>query len=118
MKYILKNKRLVIIILIILGLVLFLSFTKGNDDIWICENGQWVKYGNPTQDKPTVACYQIKENNVSSEKENISNNDLRSNGETCGENIGECGEGLKCAYPCGIQGCKNICMSVDELLRP
>src|SRR6187551_3072038 len=30
---------------------------------------------------------------------------LRKIGETCGESIGQCEQGLKCAYPCGIQGC-------------
>ncbi len=43
---------------------------------------------------------------------------LRKEGETCGENIGNCEVGLKCAYPCGIQGCQYVCMSKDELSRP
>lgn len=47
-----------------------------------------------------------------------SNNNLREKGETCGENIGDCRVGLKCAYPCGIQGCQNVCMGLDELSKP
>lgn len=43
---------------------------------------------------------------------------LRKIGETCGESIGQCEQGLKCAYPCGIQGCANVCLSEDELARP
>ena len=39
---------------------------------------------------------------------------LRKLGETCGQNIGNCGPGLKCAYPCGIPGCQNICRPEDE----
>jgi hypothetical protein len=47
-----------------------------------------------------------------------SNNKLLIEGEKCGENIGSCGLGLKCAYPCGIPGCQNICMPENELPRP
>jgi hypothetical protein len=43
---------------------------------------------------------------------------LRKEGETCGENIGNCETGLKCAYPCGIEGCKNACVSENILPRP
>lgn len=43
---------------------------------------------------------------------------IRQAGETCGENIGVCGAGFKCAYPCGIQGCENVCLPEDELGRP
>ncbi len=43
---------------------------------------------------------------------------LRKMGETCGASIGQCEQGLKCAYPCGIQGCENVCLSEDELARP
>ncbi|MFO0711309.1 MAG: hypothetical protein U0353_15780 [Sandaracinus sp.] len=25
----------------------------------------------------------------------------------------ECGPGQACCYPCGIEGCQNVCMSVD-----
>lgn len=41
------------------------------------------------------------------------NNILRKKNETCGENIGDCEAGLKCAYPCGIPGCQNVCMPKD-----
>lgn len=43
---------------------------------------------------------------------------LRKMGETCGESIGQCEQGLKCGYPCGIEGCQNVCMAEDELARP
>lgn len=47
-----------------------------------------------------------------------SNKDSRKEGETCGEGIGNCQTGLKCAYPCGVQGCQNVCMPIDELPKP
>ena len=43
---------------------------------------------------------------------------LRKEGETCGENIGNCETGLKCGYPCGIQGCQFVCMQKDTPLVP
>lgn len=49
---------------------------------------------------------------------NNSNNVLRKKNETCGENIGNCEAGLKCAYPCGIPGCQYKCLPKDELNRP
>lgn len=45
-------------------------------------------------------------------------NNLRKQGQSCGENIGNCGTGLKCAYPCGIQGCEYVCQPEDELPKP
>ncbi len=43
---------------------------------------------------------------------------LRKMGETCGASIGQCEQGLKCAYPCGIQGCENVCLFESEPARP
>lgn len=45
-------------------------------------------------------------------------NNLRKQGERCGENIGNCEPGLKCSYPCGIQGCEYVCQPEDELPKP
>lgn len=52
------------------------------------------------------------------EEGNIEKQTTRRLGETCGENIGNCVAGLKCAYPCGIQGCENVCLPENELPRP
>lgn len=30
-------------------------------------------------------------------------------GDLCGGDLGECGRGLSCCYPCGIPGCENVC---------
>ena len=43
---------------------------------------------------------------------------LQKKGEICGAGIGNCQTGLKCGYPCGIQGCQNVCMDIDELPKP
>lgn len=46
-------------ILIVLGLVIFSAlalklFTPSN--LWVCQDGQWVKHGNPKTEKPNTAC--------------------------------------------------------------
>ena len=49
-----KHKYLGLVVLIILIAVLF--FMRGNEDTWICENGEWVKHGNPDKEQPTTIC--------------------------------------------------------------
>jgi len=54
-----SNKRLLIIIIIfllLLILALSLVYFKGKEDSWVCENGQWVKHGNPTEPMPDYPC--------------------------------------------------------------
>lgn len=39
------------------GVVLVLRFALGgNEDTWICQNGEWVKHGNPSQPQPVIPC--------------------------------------------------------------
>lgn len=42
-----------ILALIILGLRFILG---GDEDTWLCQNGQWVKHGNPSAPKPNESC--------------------------------------------------------------
>lgn len=54
-----KKKMVLTIILlaiiIIGGVVLGLRLISGEDD-WICDNGKWVKHGNPSSPMPTKPC--------------------------------------------------------------
>jgi len=54
-----KNKKLWFIlvagILVILASI-FLIRILTPEDTWICDDGQWVRHGNPTQDMPIDAC--------------------------------------------------------------
>ncbi|MCX6737472.1 MAG: hypothetical protein NTX26_01895 [Candidatus Parcubacteria bacterium] len=43
------------IIVAVLGLFL-LRFLSGPEDLWICQEGNWVKHGNPNGPKPWIAC--------------------------------------------------------------
>jgi len=45
------------ILFILAGVFLVLRFTLGgNEDTWICEEGEWVKHGNPSQPQPVIPC--------------------------------------------------------------
>ena len=48
-----KKLSLIIIAVVIVVAVLFL---RGDEDTWICKNGQWVKHGNPSAPMPTELC--------------------------------------------------------------
>ncbi|MFA5134417.1 MAG: hypothetical protein WC505_01360 [Patescibacteria group bacterium] len=44
----------VIAVIAIAGILRFV--VGGDEDTWICENGAWVKHGNPDAAKPTTSC--------------------------------------------------------------
>lgn len=44
---------LAIILVVLLGLLFFL---RGDEDTWLCVNGQWVKHGNPASAQPATSC--------------------------------------------------------------
>ncbi len=86
------KKNIIIIVLslfIITAGILALRFLFGeNEDAWICENGEWVKHGNPSAEKPNMPCGEDKKNepdNKEEEEENEEKNitvDAPSAGET------------------------------------
>jgi len=43
----------VVILIIVVGFVLLLG---GNENTWICSNGQWIMHGYPSAAKPTKPC--------------------------------------------------------------
>jgi hypothetical protein len=52
--------RKFLLIFIIILLILFAGrviFGRHEDD-WVCENGQWIKHGNPYGPKPEKSCEQ------------------------------------------------------------
>lgn len=60
-----KNKLQVIgVILIIIFIVVFgIRFLSGEDN-WVCENGQWIKHGNPSSLMPTTGCGNNQEGSI------------------------------------------------------
>jgi hypothetical protein len=49
-------KRIIIIIFICLALGAVLLLVRGDEDAWICQDGQWVKHGNPSAAMPAKPC--------------------------------------------------------------
>jgi len=56
-------KKTIYIILVILIIILGVRFFLGGDeDTWICEDGQWVAHGNPASEMPTEGCLEPESN--------------------------------------------------------
>jgi hypothetical protein len=54
---------LIITIILAAGAVMLgVRMTSGPEDAWICQNGEWVKHGNPTSFKPSLPCEKNKKN--------------------------------------------------------
>lgn len=55
--FFMKKYYLVILLAIFAFAIIILGirFFSGEDN-WICQNGEWVKHGNPGSLKPTKAC--------------------------------------------------------------
>ena len=49
-------KKIIFISLIILVLVIVIIKFSSPEDNWNCQNGTWVKHGNPRQNQPTTVC--------------------------------------------------------------
>ena len=46
---------LVVILLVVLFFTVGVKYLDGNN-FWICENGEWIKYGSPITKKPKIEC--------------------------------------------------------------
>ena len=57
-----RKKIFILIILIFLVILAAAISVKllSNEDDWICQNGQWVKHGNPSAPAPAVGCGSVK----------------------------------------------------------
>jgi len=53
-------KKIIIIAIVIIlaaaAIIFGLRFFSGDEDTWLCQNGQWVKHGNPSAPMPTEGC--------------------------------------------------------------
>lgn len=54
------KKFLIILILLITAAFVIRFVVGGDEDAWICSNGEWVKHGNPRAQKPTSGCGETK----------------------------------------------------------
>jgi len=49
-------KKIFWVIIIIGFIILSIRFFSGNEDSWLCVNGQWIRHGNPEGAMPTTKC--------------------------------------------------------------
>lgn len=51
-----KAKKILIVLGVLLLLAIVFILVRGDEDAWICENGGWVRHGNPKSAMPTAGC--------------------------------------------------------------
>jgi hypothetical protein len=52
-----KFITILIIVFVLLGVWFAIRFVIGGDeDTWLCQNGQWVQHGHPSSSMPTDEC--------------------------------------------------------------
>lgn len=51
-----SKKNIIILSSIIFILLIFFIFFASREDTWICKNGEWTKYGNPSNPMPALSC--------------------------------------------------------------
>lgn len=49
------------VVLALVGIAVVRFWTP--EDIWLCQNGAWIKHGNPAQSQPTTVCAKKDNNN-------------------------------------------------------
>jgi len=71
-----KILLIIVIAVIILGAVILGLRFLTDEDTWLCQNGQWVKHGNPSAPMPTTLCpgAKINQNENQNTNENINQN--------------------------------------------
>jgi hypothetical protein len=65
---------LIILAIIVVGAIAYLKFSS--EDTWLCENGAWVKHGQPSEPMPIAGCGIPQNEN---ENNNINNTNLNAN---------------------------------------
>ena len=45
-----------VILLVAVGVLLSVRFFSGNEDGWLCQNGEWIKHGDPSGPVPSTGC--------------------------------------------------------------
>ncbi|MCU0660453.1 MAG: hypothetical protein MUD00_02460 [Candidatus Pacebacteria bacterium] len=113
------NTILLLIGCIVGGYIAITQKDLSQEKTSIEEVTQSITIDNENNSADSATTTDIVQNNSSDlEVKNTGTFTVRTIGETCGESIGQCAQGLKCMYPCGIQGCANVCLPEDELPRP
>ncbi len=49
-------KRIIFLLIVIAIIIVGVFLVRGSEDRWLCEDGQWVKHGEPSTPAPTTGC--------------------------------------------------------------
>lgn len=49
-------KNVLYILFAVIIMIIVIVLLRGNEDNWICQDGNWTKHGNPSQPSPTSLC--------------------------------------------------------------
>ena len=49
-------RKIILLVILVVAIGAVLVLLRGSEDDWICQNGQWVKHGNPSKPMPTTLC--------------------------------------------------------------
>ena len=50
-----KKSVIISLVILVLAVIAFLRFSS-SEDTWLCENGEWIKHGNPSEAQPVTSC--------------------------------------------------------------
>ncbi|MFH1789929.1 MAG: Gmad2 immunoglobulin-like domain-containing protein [bacterium] len=50
------EKKILLAILLLTTITIAILLLRGSEDSWICENGRWIKHGNPSKAMPIKPC--------------------------------------------------------------
>jgi len=61
-----KKKFIYVLIIVfaVIGIVLAIRFLSGPEDTWLCQDGRWLKHGQPSAPMPVSGCGQIKTEDI------------------------------------------------------
>jgi hypothetical protein len=62
-----KKSLIVLLVILVLLVIAFLRFSSP-EDTWLCENGEWIKHGNPSQAQPATSCVGLNDKQSDSDK--------------------------------------------------
>lgn len=64
-----KTAVITVIVVIFLGTLMIMGLRiSGGEDNWICQNGQWVKHGNPSSPAPTAECSKANQSQLEAQR--------------------------------------------------
>lgn len=62
-----KQSLIVLLVILVLVVISFLRFSSP-EDTWLCENGEWIKHGNPSEAQPVTNCAGLNDKQSDSDK--------------------------------------------------